>query len=148
IRPPGRESQQRLGSQTREEVGPAASSVRRPRVLSRARGLSVRSNGREGGSPGRRSDFRRRFPPRSTAMKKSMIAALAVGFVGFVATARAADDSPVGTWKFSQPTRGGQSREVTMKLKLDGEKLTGTVTSGQNNDMETEITDGKFKGGE
>ena len=80
-------------------------------------------------------------------MKKSVIAALAVALVGFVSTVRA-DDSPVGTWKFMQPGRGGNSREVTLKLKLDGEKLTGTVTSGQNNDMETEITDGKFKNGE
>ena len=80
-------------------------------------------------------------------MKKSVIAALAVALVGFVSTVRA-DDSPVGTWKFMQMGRGGQSVERTMKLKLDGEKLTGTVTAGQNNDMDAEISDGKFKDGE
>ena len=80
-------------------------------------------------------------------MKKSLIAALAVALVGFAATVRA-DDSPVGTWKFMQMGRGGQSFERTLKLKLDGEKLTGTVTGGMNNDMEIEISDGKFKNNE
>ena len=80
-------------------------------------------------------------------MKKSVIAALAVALVGFATTVRA-DDSPVGTWKFMQMGRGGQSFERTLKLKLDGEKLTGTVTGGMNNDMEIEISEGKFKNNE
>ena len=52
---------------------------------------------------------------------------------------------PTGTWKWSV-TFNDQTREVTLKLKLDGEKLTGSMP-GRNN-TETEISDGKFKDGE
>jgi hypothetical protein len=59
--------------------------------------------------------------------------------------ARAGDKSnPTGTWKYTTEI-GGQSREITIKLKLDGGKLTGTVSAG---DTETKIEDGKFKDGE
>ena len=69
---------------------------------------------------------------------------------GIAPAARAADDA-TGTWKYSTPGRnGGAAREVTLKLKQDGEKLTGTVSmgGGQNGPTETEITDGKIKDGE
>ena len=47
-----------------------------------------------------------------------------------------------GTWKWTmQGRQGGQGREVSLKLKQDGEKLTGTLGGGQN---ETEIKDGKI----
>ena len=52
---------------------------------------------------------------------------------------------PNGTWKWSMTTQGGQTRETTLKLKLDGEKLTGSV-SGRNGD--TAIDDAKIKGEE
>ncbi len=54
-----------------------------------------------------------------------------------------ADDkpNPTGTWKYSAEVNG-QSIEVTIKLKLDGDKLTGTVSAL---DTETKIEDGKFK---
>lgn len=57
-----------------------------------------------------------------------------------------ADDksSPTGTWKYMVEVNGNQL-EVTVKLKAEGEKLTGSVTV---NDMETKIEDGKFKDGE
>jgi hypothetical protein len=42
-------------------------------------------------------------------------------------------------------TAGNNTREVTLKLKLDGDKLTGSI-SGRNND--TEISDGTFKDGD
>jgi hypothetical protein len=62
-------------------------------------------------------------------------------------TARAADAT--GTWKWSTPGRnGGDPRETTLKLKQDGEKLTGTISMGANNARETEISDGKIKDGE
>jgi hypothetical protein len=74
-----------------------------------------------------------------------MFAALLAGFV-LVPTARAADDA-TGTWKWSVPGRnGGAARDVTLKLKQDGEKLTGTLNFGGNRDVE--ITDGKIKDGE
>src|SRR6516165_6164949 len=52
--------------------------------------------------------------------------------------------NPTGTWKYTADV-GGQSIEVTIKLKLDGDKLTGTVSVL---DMETKIEDGKYQDGE
>lgn len=62
----------------------------------------------------------------------------------FVATVQAADD-PTGTWTWKME-RNGQSRESTLKLKLEGDKLTG-VMPGRNN-AETAISDATFKDGE
>jgi hypothetical protein len=50
-----------------------------------------------------------------------------------------------GTWKW-MTTQQGQERENVLKLKQDGDKLTGALV-GRNN-RETEITDGKVKDGE
>ena len=69
---------------------------------------------------------------------------------GLAPAAWAADDA-TGTWKWSVPGRnGGAAREATLKLKQDGEKLTGTLAMGGGNNAaaETEITDGKIKDGE
>src|SRR5258707_11590310 len=49
-----------------------------------------------------------------------------------------------GTWKWSVE-RNGQTFETTLKLKQDGEKLTGTI-SGRQGSNDTEIEDGKVKG--
>jgi hypothetical protein len=51
---------------------------------------------------------------------------LAVGLAGGNASAQEKKDA-TGTWKYSI-TFNDQTRETTMKLKQDGEKLTGTVT--------------------
>ena len=62
--------------------------------------------------------------------------------------ARAADDKkadPTGTWKWSITGQNGQTRETTLKLKLDGDKLTGAI-SGRGS--ETPIADAKIKGEE
>lgn len=59
-----------------------------------------------------------------------------------------ADDKKVdlnGTWKSSSTNQNGQVRESVFKLKVEGEKVTGTV-SGRNND--TAIEEGKLKGDE
>jgi hypothetical protein len=53
-----------------------------------------------------------------------------------------ADHNATGTWKWSFTTQNGETRESTLKLKQDGEKLTGAVTGRQGND--TEIKDGKI----
>ena len=70
---------------------------------------------------------------------------------GLAPTARAADDA-TGTWKWSTPGRNnGPARETTLKLKQDGEKLTGTIMmggGGNNAPAETEIAEGKIKDGE
>jgi len=50
---------------------------------------------------------------------------------------------PSGTWKWNFTNQTGQVREIVLKLKLDGEKLTGTY-SGRNGD--TAIKDGKLQG--
>src|SRR5688500_12844326 len=59
---------------------------------------------------------------------------------------------PTGTWTWTTPRRdGGPERKSTLKLKLEGEKVTGTLTSpgrqgGQSRD--TAIEDGKLTGDE
>ena len=61
-------------------------------------------------------------------------------------TARADEKGNVtGTWKWTVE-RNGQTFEPVLKLKQEGEKLTGTI-SGRNGN-ETEIEDGKVKDGE
>jgi hypothetical protein len=52
--------------------------------------------------------------------------------------------NPTGTWKYSTD-RNGQTVETVIKLKLDGDKLTGTLKTG---DMESKIEDAKYKDGE
>src|SRR3954452_3068989 len=74
-----------------------------------------------------------------------------LGMLGLVAlwlapSARADEKAAAtGTWKWSVE-RNGQTFETTLKLKQDGEKLTGTI-SGRNN-TETDIEEGKVKDGE
>lgn len=52
---------------------------------------------------------------------------------------------PTGTWKWSFTGQNGQTRETTLNLKLDGDKLTGTI-SGRGG--ETAIEEAKIKGEE
>lgn len=81
--------------------------------------------------------------------------------LGAATELRAADVS--GTWSWTMQGRGGQGgnanatpRKTTLKLKADGEKLTGTVAQpgrrGPDGEAaaprETEISDGKIKGDE
>ncbi len=65
--------------------------------------------------------------------------------LGFTASAEEKKIDPTGTWKSSYTNQDGQVRESTVKLKVEGEKLTGTV-SGRNND--TAIEQGKITGDE
>src|SRR6516164_5390626 len=59
--------------------------------------------------------------------------------------ARAEDKpNPTGTWKYTADVNG-QSIDVTIKLKLEGDKLTGTVSV---RDTESKIEDAKYKDGE
>jgi hypothetical protein len=79
-------------------------------------------------------------------MKRLMAATVLVVLVGVASSARAEDKAnPTGTWK-STVNFMGQGRESTLKLKLDGGKLTGTVTGRMG--QETAIQDGKFDKGE
>jgi len=79
-------------------------------------------------------------------MKRFVFAAVVVVLAGQIGMARAADKpDPNGTWKWTVEMNG-QKRENTLKLKLDGDKLTGSMP-GRNN-QDTAIEDGKFKDGE
>jgi len=82
--------------------------------------------------------------------KLVLSAVLALGFVNQV---RAEDKKadPTGTWTWTMPGRnGGPDRKMTLKLKMEGEKVTGTLIApgrgGQT--QETEIKDAKIKGDE
>jgi hypothetical protein len=74
-------------------------------------------------------------------MKRLVAAAVVLVFVGLVSAVRGAED-PSGTWKWSA-TFGNNTIESTLKLKQEGDKLTG-VYVGRNN-MESPIEDGTFK---
>lgn len=79
-------------------------------------------------------------------MKRASCAAFIVVIAGFPGVTRADDKpDPTGTWKWSV-TINNQTRDMTLKLKLDSDKLSGTM-SGRDN-QETAIDDGKFKDGE
>ncbi len=53
---------------------------------------------------------------------------------------------PTGTWTWSRPGRdGGPDVTTTLKLKAEGEKLTGTITGRENS--ESEISKGTVKAG-
>jgi hypothetical protein len=73
-------------------------------------------------------------------MKRSVIGAFGVVLLGLTMPTLAADVN--GTWKWTTE-RNGTKVESTLKLKQDGEKLTGTITR---NDMATDIADGKVAG--
>jgi hypothetical protein len=92
-------------------------------------------------------------------MRTLLALALMLGFTGLAtAQEKKAEDKkteekkadtkkgdPTGTWKWEMDF-GGQKREVSLTLKLDGDKLTGSMP-GRNN-TETKIEEGTFKDGE
>jgi len=74
-----------------------------------------------------------------------LVAALVVTFLGVTGFARAKDKpNPTGTWKWAV-TVNDQTRETTLKLKLEGDKLTGAITGRDG--QETAIEDAKFADG-
>ena len=84
----------------------------------------------------------------SGTMTKKLLFVVTIALV-FVFAAMAADVT--GKWTFEQPGRGGNpGRPVTITLKQDGAKLTGSVPGmgrgGDNPPPPTEITDGKVDG--
>ena len=66
---------------------------------------------------------------------------MGIAYLLLVNVAQAAED-PSGTWKWSV-TFNDQTREQSLKLKLEGDKLTGSMP-GRNN-TETQIEEGSFK---
>ncbi len=61
--------------------------------------------------------------------------------LGLTATAKAAD--PNGVWKWKFATQNGQEFELSLKLKAEGDKLTGAVTLPMGDEIE--IKNGAFK---
>ena len=73
---------------------------------------------------------------------------LTAGLLLAVAFTASAQDKKIdlnGSWKSSFTNQNSQVRETTFKLKVEGDKVTGSV-SGRNND--TAIEEGKIKGDE
>ncbi|RUL88327.1 hypothetical protein TsocGM_08210 [Tautonia sociabilis] len=67
-----------------------------------------------------------------------MMVAVLLAFLSLGSSALAADATGTWTWTVQ---RGDNTIEQTLKLKQDGEKLTGTISGRQGG--ETEIEDGK-----
>lgn len=81
-------------------------------------------------------------------MKRLSIAAAAwaISATYFCGLSLAADNpDPTGTWKWSF-TFNNQTRESTLKLKLEGDKLTGAMLGREN--RETPIENASYKDGE
>ena len=79
-------------------------------------------------------------------MRRLLTSALVLFFVASAGIVKAEDKpNPTGTWKWSVKM-GQQTRDMTLKLKLEKDKLTGTMV-GRNN-QETAIEEAKYKDGE
>jgi hypothetical protein len=83
--------------------------------------------------------------PRSRIWLNVAAAALVAAWLSTPLWAQGKSD-PTGTWTWSSTTQNGQTIESTVKLKMDGGKLTG-VYVGRNN-TETPIENATFKDGE
>lgn len=77
-------------------------------------------------------------------MKKYAAAAFLVGLFGI---AYAADPTGTWTWK-TKFGKDGKEAEQTLKLKLEGDKLTGILSGGRGGKGDTKIEDGTFKNDE
>ena len=88
-------------------------------------------------------------------MRRLLVTALVVALVGMAGMAQSAEKetakkkareraNPTGTWTWSVKI-GEQTREMTLKLKLDGEKLTGAMVGRDG--QETKIEDAKYQKG-
>jgi hypothetical protein len=79
-------------------------------------------------------------------MKRVAVAAVILVFAAIASQVQAADaPDPTGTWKWTVMFND-QSREMTLKLKLEGDKLSGSML-GRNN-QETPIENAKYENGE
>jgi hypothetical protein len=79
-------------------------------------------------------------------MKRRDTLALGIALIALSNVALAADKAdPTGTWKWTV-TANNQNFDLSLKLKLEDNKLTGTLV-GRNN-RESKIEDATFKDGE
>ena len=84
-------------------------------------------------------------------MTRKLLPSILAGLLalGALSSLQAADAN--GTWAWSTPGRdGGEARKSTMKLKVEGEKVTGSISApGREGQVrETPIANGKIKGEE
>lgn len=86
-------------------------------------------------------------------MNRFMMVAVTLVLAALVGNVQADDKAnPNGTWKWTPAAggggggKGGAPREMSVKLKLEGDKLTGTMPG--RNDQVTNIEEGTFKNGE
>ena len=72
-------------------------------------------------------------------MRTLIATGLVLGLVGLSAGKDTKDQAgdPTGTWKWTTEFNG-QTRESTLKLKLDGDKLTGAMVGRNNNETPIE----------
>jgi hypothetical protein len=78
-------------------------------------------------------------------MKRLVVPVLVVAMMGFVGMARGDEKSdPTGKWTW-KVMRQGQEREMTLKLKREGDKLTGSMPG--RGGQEVQIEDGTYKDG-
>src|SRR5437868_5207453 len=80
-------------------------------------------------------------------MTRWVIVALVLAFAGLTAETRAQNKAAdaTGAWKWTFDI-GGESRELTLKVKQEGDKLTGVYVGPDG--KETKIEEGKVKDGE
>jgi hypothetical protein len=79
-------------------------------------------------------------------MGRMFLAALVMTCAGLSGAARADGQSdPTGTWKWTVH-HGDSKHEVTVKLQLEGSRLTGLMVGKGGHD--TKVEDGTFKNGE
>jgi hypothetical protein len=79
-------------------------------------------------------------------MKRLLAVTLVLAIVGVATVARADDKpNPTGTWKWTMSARQ-QTHEVTLKLKLEGDKLSGAILG--RNGKENPIQDATYKDGD
>jgi hypothetical protein len=77
-------------------------------------------------------------------LRWALVTVLAVIATAMVVHAEDKASGAGGTWKWSYEGFGGNSVDIALKLKQDGDKLTGTITGFQG--QENEIKDGKVDG--
>jgi hypothetical protein len=78
---------------------------------------------------------------------RTFIYGSACALIAATLSAQAQDKKPdpTGTWTWSAPGRDGAPQQTTAKLKLDGDKLTGSVSGRQS---DTAIENAKLSGDE
>jgi hypothetical protein len=86
---------------------------------------------------------------QSRQLRFALVASFLAGMFSVALCVRAADEKKGnldGTWKWSITGQDGQTFDASVKLKQDGEKVTGTYVGRDN--QESAIADGKIKDGE